>query len=193
MCTLCTMYNIQYILLSQIFDSPNVEDQVPVFISPRNRVTLSLRLTHVWVLSYITTDGQSASLSWNKAPIWGLWPDFYYCLTTAVFYMGRPLWREDGSVFYNVQCTTYNIFYCLRFETRSLYLYPPGTGWPGYTPRHWVDPIIHWLTNQLRVFLYLGANGREITTSNSSSVIICFIRCYQTCVNLGAILRFLPA
>jgi hypothetical protein len=35
------------------------------------------------------------------------------------------------------------IFYCLRFETpptwraRSPYLYPPGTGWPGYTPRHW--------------------------------------------------------
>jgi hypothetical protein len=21
---------------------------------------------------------------------------------------------------------------------RSLYLYPPGTGWPSYTPRHWV-------------------------------------------------------
>jgi hypothetical protein len=36
------------------------------------------------------------------------------------------------------------IFYCLRFETpltwraRSPYLYPPRTGWPGYTPRHWV-------------------------------------------------------
>jgi hypothetical protein len=35
-------------------------------------------------------------------------------------------------------------FYCLRFETpptwkaRSPYLYPAGTGWPGYTPRHWV-------------------------------------------------------
>jgi hypothetical protein len=55
-----------------------------------------------------------------------------------VFDMGRPLWREDGSVFYNVQCTIYNTFYCLRFGTRSLYLYPPGTGWPGYTPRHWV-------------------------------------------------------
>jgi hypothetical protein len=25
-----------------------------------------------WV-SYITTDGQSASLSWCQAPIWGLW------------------------------------------------------------------------------------------------------------------------
>jgi hypothetical protein len=33
--------------------------------------------------SYVTTDGQSASLSWNKAPIWGLWPDFYYCQTVA--------------------------------------------------------------------------------------------------------------
>jgi hypothetical protein len=36
------------------------------------------------------------------------------------------------------------IFYCLRVGTpltwraRSPYLYPPGTGWPGYTPRHWV-------------------------------------------------------
>jgi hypothetical protein len=32
---------------------------------------------------YVTTDGQSASLSWNKAPFWGLQPDFYYCLTVA--------------------------------------------------------------------------------------------------------------
>jgi hypothetical protein len=27
--------------------------------------------------SYVTTDGQSASLSWNKTPIWGLRPDFF--------------------------------------------------------------------------------------------------------------------
>jgi hypothetical protein len=33
--------------------------------------------------SYVTTDGHSASLSWNKAPIWGLRPDFYYCQTVA--------------------------------------------------------------------------------------------------------------
>jgi hypothetical protein len=26
---------------------------------------------------YVTTDGQSASLSWNKAPIWDLRPDIY--------------------------------------------------------------------------------------------------------------------
>jgi hypothetical protein len=29
--------------------------------------------------SYVTTDDQSVSLSWNKAPIWGLRPDLYYC------------------------------------------------------------------------------------------------------------------
>jgi hypothetical protein len=29
------------------------------------------------------TYSQSVSLSWNKAPIWGLRPDFYYCQTVA--------------------------------------------------------------------------------------------------------------
>jgi hypothetical protein len=29
------------------------------------------------------TDGQPASLSWNKAPIWGLQPDRYYCMAVA--------------------------------------------------------------------------------------------------------------
>jgi hypothetical protein len=33
--------------------------------------------------SYVTTDSQPASLSWNKAPIWGLRPDFNCCLTVA--------------------------------------------------------------------------------------------------------------
>jgi hypothetical protein len=33
--------------------------------------------------SYITTEGQSASLFWNKASIWGLRPDLYYCQTIS--------------------------------------------------------------------------------------------------------------
>jgi hypothetical protein len=33
--------------------------------------------------SHVTTDGQTASLSWNKAPSWGLRLDLYYCLTVA--------------------------------------------------------------------------------------------------------------
>jgi hypothetical protein len=44
--------------------------------------------------SYVTTDGQPASLSWNKAPIWGLRPDLYYCLTVAgLLIWGAPLTR----------------------------------------------------------------------------------------------------
>jgi hypothetical protein len=46
------------------------------------------------VQSYVTTDGQSASLSWNKAPLWGLRPDFYYCLTVASLLMWGALSDE---------------------------------------------------------------------------------------------------
>jgi hypothetical protein len=44
--------------------------------------------------SYVTTDCQSASLSWNKASIWGLRPDFYYRRTVA----GLLMWGafSDG-------------------------------------------------------------------------------------------------
>jgi hypothetical protein len=37
-------------------------------------------LSQIWDFfeSDVTTDGQSASLSWYKAPIWGLRPDFYF-------------------------------------------------------------------------------------------------------------------
>jgi hypothetical protein len=41
--------------------------------------------------SYVRTDGQSASLSWNKAPIWGLRPDFYYRRTVAGLLMWGAL------------------------------------------------------------------------------------------------------
>jgi hypothetical protein len=81
--------------------------------------------------SYVTTDGRPASLSWNKAPIWGLRPDLYYCLTVAGFVdLGRPLWREDGSFVYSCCWPSPTqsfsgpgpvglvaISYCLRFET----------------------------------------------------------------------------
>jgi hypothetical protein len=45
----------------------------------------------VWVLSYITTDGQSVSLSWYQAHMWGLWPDFYYCQTLAGLFIWGAL------------------------------------------------------------------------------------------------------
>jgi hypothetical protein len=43
--------------------------------------------------SYVTTDGQSVSLSWNKAPIWGLRPDFYYCQLRVCWYRALSLTR----------------------------------------------------------------------------------------------------
>jgi hypothetical protein len=44
--------------------------------------------------SYVTTDGQSASLSWNKAPIWSLRPDLYYCPSVAGLLMWGALSDE---------------------------------------------------------------------------------------------------
>jgi hypothetical protein len=51
--------------------------------------------------SHIATDGQPASLSWNKAPIWSLRPDLYYLGDSyGLVLVGRPLWREVGSVLF---------------------------------------------------------------------------------------------
>jgi hypothetical protein len=50
--------------------------------------------TPIRVESYVTTDGQSASQSWNKAPIWGIRPDFYYCQAVAGLLMWGALSDE---------------------------------------------------------------------------------------------------
>jgi hypothetical protein len=77
------------------------------------------------------TDGQPASLSWNKAPIWGLRPDLDYCLTVAGLLVWGALSDErTGLPFANcywpspVQSFSglspvglVAIFYCLTFET----------------------------------------------------------------------------
>jgi hypothetical protein len=44
--------------------------------------------------SYVTTDGQPASLSWNKAPIWGLRSDLDYFLTVEGFLVWGALSDE---------------------------------------------------------------------------------------------------
>jgi hypothetical protein len=44
--------------------------------------------------SYVKTDFPSASLSWNKAPIWGLRPDSFYCETVAGLLMWNALSDE---------------------------------------------------------------------------------------------------
>jgi hypothetical protein len=98
-------------------------------------VVHSLCLIQVCLLSdsesYITTDGQSASLSWNKAPVWGLRPDFYYCQTVADLLMWGALSDEKTGLSFTIASGPRHrshflgssplglltIFHFLRYET----------------------------------------------------------------------------
>jgi hypothetical protein len=93
--------------------------------------------------SYFATDSQSGSMSWYRVPLWDLRPDITSCRNVAVwtlrscFYWVPSLTR--GWVC-NLQCNhsivrvTQNLkpYFTVSSET------PPGTGWPSYTPGHWV-------------------------------------------------------
>jgi hypothetical protein len=52
--------------------------------------------------SYVTTDSQSTSLSWNKEPIWGLRPDSYYFQTVAYLLMWGALSDERTSTSFTI-------------------------------------------------------------------------------------------
>jgi hypothetical protein len=69
-----TMYNIQYILLSQIWDSPNLEDQVPVFISPRNKVAQLYPQALGYSLNPGQTDSLTDSVSYSTELRWLVYP-----------------------------------------------------------------------------------------------------------------------
>jgi hypothetical protein len=47
---------------------------------------------------------QSASLSWNRAPIWGLRPDLYYCQTVAGLLMWGALSDERTGLLLATSC-----------------------------------------------------------------------------------------
>jgi hypothetical protein len=116
-----------HILLSQIRDSPNLGNQVPVFISPRNRVArlYPQALGSLFVASYDSqgygggirtrlhagmesqikvkvtlrlTVGQSVSL--GVEPHVGLIIRYLLLFDSyGLVFVGRSLWQEDGSVF----------------------------------------------------------------------------------------------
>jgi hypothetical protein len=52
--------------------------------------------------SYVTTDSQSASVSWNKAPIRGLRPDFYCRRTVAGLFMWGALSDERTGLSFTI-------------------------------------------------------------------------------------------
>jgi hypothetical protein len=52
--------------------------------------------------SYVTTAGQSISLSWNKTAIWGLRTGFYYCQTVAGLLMWAALSDERTDLSFTI-------------------------------------------------------------------------------------------
>jgi hypothetical protein len=75
--------------------------------------------------SYITTDGQSTILSWNKAPIWGLWPDFNYCQTVTGLLIGGALSDERTGLSFTIVAGSRQ---CSHFRVRILWY-----SWPYFT------------------------------------------------------------
>jgi hypothetical protein len=75
--------------------------------------------------SHIATDDQSVSKSWCQAPSGAQGQILITLWQLRSCFVGRPLWREDWSIFY-ICCWPLpaksflglaTIFYCLRFET----------------------------------------------------------------------------
>jgi hypothetical protein len=62
--------------------------------------------------SYVTTDGQPASLSWNKTPFWGLRPDLYYRLTVAGLLIWGALSDERTGLSFTIAVVPPRTFNC---------------------------------------------------------------------------------
>jgi hypothetical protein len=69
------------------------------------RVKWQTCLCHGGVGVRLAADSWSTSPSRYRAPFWGPWPDFILILSLVtialLFFLGRPLWREDGPVTYS--------------------------------------------------------------------------------------------
>jgi hypothetical protein len=130
-------------------------------------------LTNEWISwiqtqsqSYMATDGRLISKSWCRAP---LLFDSY-----GLVFVGRPLWREDGSLFC-ICCWPSSaqsfldlatIFYCLSFET---FPFVPSYDSQGHGGG--IGPRFHTVFfSRMNSLLWLRENRIEATTLNT----LCF-------------------
>jgi hypothetical protein len=159
--------------------------------------------------SYVTTDGQSARVSWTKAPICGLRPDFNYCQTVAGLFMWGSLWREDGSVVYNCYWPSPaqsfsgpspeglpTILYSIRLKKSLFVASYDSQGYGGD-----IRPRLHtgsFLRMNYDSFYKFQATRKQVIISHDSSVILCYplprksvplliFFAAETCVNLWQI------
>jgi hypothetical protein len=125
---------------TNIFNTSTVESQsksVRSNVQFHRSLPFSL-LVKVKGQSYIATDGRSISKSWCRAPSGAHDQVFIIVWQLRSCFVGRPLWREDVSVFciccWPSPAQSFSgpspvglatIFYCLRFETS--FLSPPTT------------------------------------------------------------------
>jgi hypothetical protein len=76
--------------------------------------------------SYVTTDGQSASLLWYKAHIWGFGPDLYYSQTLESLLWSALSDERTGLSFASVAVSSNKSVvskYNLHFTCYSMYVY----------------------------------------------------------------------
>jgi hypothetical protein len=169
-------YTLQVLHINKVFKSHfRSSTNFPWLLSPENWLTQDK--------SQRRSVGQSVLVSSSHQ---GLTTRFLLLSDSCSFVdAGRSLWRENGSAVYNCCWSSpaqsflgsnpaglVTIFYCLRFETPSTwrttpYLYPPGTGWPSYTSRHWVQCRRLLRLSGLR-WRYSNPPPRGVTPSHST-------------------------
>jgi hypothetical protein len=59
-----------------------------------------------------------------------------------------------------------------NLEVQVTYLYPPGTGWPSYTPRHWVLFPSPPTTRRATVEVFEPASTRGIALSSARTTVL---------------------
>jgi hypothetical protein len=113
-----------YILLSQIRDSPNLEDQAPVFTSPRNRVAQLYPQAVGSVFSPPTTRRPTVELldpasrrTAEKPPVQTvpLLLTYFPCVSISVY-------MSPSILVFNGVCTKSSYFQCWLFQVSLMYV-----------------------------------------------------------------------
>jgi hypothetical protein len=81
-----------------------VNGVMPAVHPANNSITAPPQLPLLQSQSYFTTDGQSASLSWDPRPTLISLHGNYLQTYVVFLNMGHPFWRENGSVIYPYNC-----------------------------------------------------------------------------------------
>jgi hypothetical protein len=92
-------------------------------LSPYHSTLLAYNLLTIQSQSYVTTDVSRPVCLDVKRPLGPRSTSIFLSDTCGFVDVGHPLWREDGSVFYNVQCTIYLHFTCWSTPNYRLFLY----------------------------------------------------------------------